>query len=90
MLIGHEDPKSGSENVQDVYYLQSQNGNLFKELSLSGEANDCSEFEPLLQDTPRGIAWATEALGLLVQWHVTKCRLTWVLVRDDRLFTGRG
>lgn len=54
----HLDPKSNSE----IYYLQSQNGNLF-----SNSSSEISGFEPLLQDVSADIPWATEALGEAVK-----------------------
>ncbi|KIJ56686.1 hypothetical protein M422DRAFT_22845 [Sphaerobolus stellatus SS14] len=44
-----------NEKTGEVYYLQSQNGNLYP--------NPGSEFEPLLPEVPNEIPWATEALG---------------------------
>ncbi|KZT12736.1 Clavaminate synthase-like protein [Laetiporus sulphureus 93-53] len=53
-----------SAGDSEVYYLQSQNGNLFaaRYFDLSGEP-DPSVFEPLRRDVPSEISWCTEALG---------------------------
>ncbi|KAJ7095389.1 cupin-like domain-containing protein [Mycena belliarum] len=56
-----------SESVPDsddseIYYLQSQNGNVFSNRSFEGTP-DPSEFEALRTDIPREIPWCSEALG---------------------------
>lgn len=59
-MAGVSDDKS-----PEVYYLQSQNGNLHSADSLNGALDDTniSEFEPLTRDVPKDISWCTEALG---------------------------
>ncbi|OCB90872.1 hypothetical protein A7U60_g1896 [Sanghuangporus baumii] len=44
----------------EVYYLQSQNGNLY---ALQDAESHC-EFDPLRTDVPKDVSWATEALGI--------------------------
>ena len=44
-----------------MHYLQSQNGNLY-----SSVENQSSQFEPLLEDVPKDIPWASEALGMKI------------------------
>lgn len=56
------------EDVSEVYYLQSQNGNLFSgeplsEGELDSDSHTSSEFSPLQADVPREILWCSEALG---------------------------
>ncbi|KAH8118306.1 cupin-like domain-containing protein [Phellopilus nigrolimitatus] len=48
------------DDSAEVYYLQSQNGNLY-----ASQGNDSlSEFQTLLEDVPKEVPWASEALGL--------------------------
>jgi len=57
-LLSRLEKESSSQS--EVFYLQSQNGNLFNN---SDDDMSESEFEPLLQDIPESIEWATEAFG---------------------------
>lgn len=56
-----QDPSS------EVYYLQSQNGNMYSavdfDLTTEPGPTSASELAPLLSDVPREIPWASEALG---------------------------
>ncbi|KAF5389050.1 hypothetical protein D9757_004891 [Collybiopsis confluens] len=45
----------------ETVYLQSQNGNLFSNLSFEG-VQDSSEFVPLRKDVPSELKWCSEAL----------------------------
>ena len=47
----------------DIYYLQSQNGNVYRSRSASPEEGPVSEFDNLKQDIPEEIPWCSEALG---------------------------
>lgn len=53
--------RAGSGHSTDVYYLQSQNGNLG---GSAGTQQDIatSELGPLALDVPREVPWASEAL----------------------------
>ncbi|CCM02488.1 uncharacterized protein FIBRA_04589 [Fibroporia radiculosa] len=55
--------KNTSSGCGEVYYLQSQNGNLFTAsyFDLSGD-QDPSEFEPLREDVLSEIPWCSDAL----------------------------
>ncbi|KAH9482667.1 Bifunctional peptidase and (3S)-lysyl hydroxylase Jmjd7 [Psilocybe cubensis] len=62
--------KLGSKTTSpkpEIYYLQSQNGNLFSSSSFDSESNEAtdnnSEFFPLLSDVPKEVPWCSEALG---------------------------
>ncbi|KAJ7498918.1 cupin-like domain-containing protein [Mycena latifolia] len=46
----------------EIYYLQSQNGNVYSNRFFEGTP-DPSEFEALRPDIPSEISWCTEALG---------------------------
>ncbi|KAF7301700.1 Clavaminate synthase-like protein [Mycena indigotica] len=46
----------------DVYYLQSQNGNVYSSAFFDGTDNK-SEFDALREDIPSEIDWCSEALG---------------------------
>ncbi|KAJ7904520.1 cupin-like domain-containing protein [Mycena olivaceomarginata] len=46
----------------DIYYLQSQNGNVYSSRFFQG-ISDPSEFEPLRPDIPTEILWCSEGLG---------------------------
>jgi len=46
----------------DIYYLQSQNGNVYSSRFFGGTP-DPSEFEPLRPDIPSEIPWCSEGLG---------------------------
>ncbi|KAG6821275.1 hypothetical protein H0H93_002385 [Arthromyces matolae] len=49
---------------RNIYYLQSQNGNLFTSEDFSGHGiQSCSEFEPLRPDIPNDIEFCTGGLG---------------------------
>jgi peptidyl-lysine (3S)-dioxygenase / protease len=49
----------------EIYYLQSQNGNLYSSRYFErGGLDSPSEFEPLRQDVPKDIDWCTEAFGV--------------------------
>ena len=53
----------GTKAIQsEVYYLQSQNGNLY---TSSGGEDMSNEYEALRPDVPRDVSWATDALGML-------------------------
>ncbi|TDL29489.1 Clavaminate synthase-like protein [Rickenella mellea] len=55
---------SRSDGRRDVLYLQSQNGNMFRNTSLTNDmTEDPTEFGPLRKDISREISWASEALG---------------------------
>lgn len=59
----HED-NAGVDPSSNVYYLQSQNGNLYSsEHFNSGDSS--SEYDPLREDVPSEVSWCSEALGLL-------------------------
>jgi jumonji domain-containing protein 7 len=47
----------------DVYYLQSQNGNVYSSRFFEGTP-DPSEFETLRPDIPSEIPWCSEAFGI--------------------------
>jgi len=49
----------------DVYYLQSQNGNLFPAEYFAGDLNKSSELKILRQDITSSIPWCNDALGKL-------------------------
>lgn len=55
------------EELGDVYYLQSQNGNLY-----TSQGDDVpSELDALLADVPKEVPWASKALGkfcFLILW----------------------
>lgn len=55
--------ESSCLDSRDVLYLQSQNGNLYREDGPSAELPEVSDFEALKRDVPHGIDWATDALG---------------------------
>ena len=53
-----------ASNVEDVYYLQSQNGNLFPGSHFtSGDTERDCELANLRGDVPAEISWCSEALG---------------------------
>lgn len=50
----------------EIYYLQSQNGNIYSSRYFKEDSLDSpSEFEPLRPDVPKDITWCTEAFGEL-------------------------
>ncbi|KAH9936956.1 Clavaminate synthase-like protein [Amylocystis lapponica] len=50
-------------SASEVYYLQSQNGNMYTNRYFDPTAeDDPSEFEPLRNDVPSDISWCTDAL----------------------------
>ena len=60
--LGHD--TSHQLPAAEIFYLQSQNGNLFGSKFFEEEGNeDTSEFEPLRADVPKEVPWATEAFG---------------------------
>ncbi|KAG6814184.1 hypothetical protein H0H92_000861 [Tricholoma furcatifolium] len=64
-VTSDQDTASTSNNG-DIYYLQSQNGNMYCADDFSGQgAQSTSEFEPLRSDVPSDVAFCTEALGRL-------------------------
>jgi peptidyl-lysine (3S)-dioxygenase / protease len=67
-----------NDDSSEVYYLQSQNGNLFTDASFHGtDSEDISEFGPLQTNIPKEIPWASGAIGenppasLLAAWFPT-------------------
>lgn len=66
-IITTVDARVGSTSSNDdICYLQSQNGNLYSGDDFIGQGlQSFSEFEPLRSDVPSGIAFCTEALGVL-------------------------
>ncbi|KAF9534321.1 Clavaminate synthase-like protein [Crepidotus variabilis] len=48
-------------DLGDIHYLQSQNGNLFS--SSSDETQSLSELSPLTKDVPQEVSWCSEALA---------------------------
>ena len=48
-----------------MYYLQSQNGNVYTASDFLSDVDtvEKSELEPLLDDVPKEVSWASEALG---------------------------
>lgn len=52
-------PGSSKPANSATYYLQSQNGNMYTATNDEPQ----SEFEPLLEDVPSDVPWATEGLG---------------------------
>lgn len=46
----------------DIYYLQSQNGNLYSSDYFS-DGESPSEYESLREDVPSEVPWCSEALG---------------------------
>ncbi|THH10238.1 hypothetical protein EW145_g1468 [Phellinidium pouzarii] len=60
-LLNHLNPSLGGAEVSsEVYYLQSQNGNLYT----AQTECDMSEFDALRMDVSREVSWASEALGI--------------------------
>lgn len=58
----------------EIYYLQSQNGNIYSSRYFKEDSLDSpSEFEPLRPDVPKDITWCTEAFG---EWIATYIHLT--------------
>ncbi|KAF8195886.1 cupin-like domain-containing protein [Mycena galopus ATCC 62051] len=53
---------SGEADDSHIYYLQSQNGNVYSSRFFEGSP-DPSEFELLRPDIPSEISWCSEALG---------------------------
>ena len=49
----------------DIHYLQSQNGNVYRNRSVYPEVDLVSEFDSLKRDIPEEIPWCSEALGPL-------------------------
>ncbi|KAF9009048.1 cupin-like domain-containing protein [Cyathus striatus] len=60
-FLGKLSEDSG-ESGNDIYYLQSQNGNLYSNDYFQNIDSE-SEFQPLRNDVPAHIPWCTEALG---------------------------
>ncbi|KAH9938630.1 Clavaminate synthase-like protein [Fomitopsis serialis] len=57
------DPADATSADREVYYLQSQNGNMFTGRYFDSTSDpDSSEFEPLREDVPSEITWCSEAL----------------------------
>ncbi|KAG8703869.1 hypothetical protein FRC08_002584 [Ceratobasidium sp. 394] len=54
----HAIHKSEQDPSSEVYYLQSQNGNMYN----AADSENTSELAPLLDDVPREVPWASEAL----------------------------
>ncbi|KAF5363697.1 hypothetical protein D9756_000620 [Leucocoprinus leucothites] len=54
--LADQDPSS------DIYYLQSQNGNLYSSEHFANNGHSLSEFEPLRDDVPSEVSWCSEAL----------------------------
>jgi jumonji domain-containing protein 7 len=56
--------RPGGSDTEDVYYLQSQNGNLYSSSYFtSANMKDDSELISLRGDVPAEIPWCSEALG---------------------------
>ncbi|KAJ7682797.1 cupin-like domain-containing protein [Mycena polygramma] len=53
---------AGETEESDIYYLQSQNGNVYSNRFFEGNP-DPSEFQALRADIPSEIPWCTEAFG---------------------------
>ena len=49
-----------TDATSDIYYLQSQNGNLY---SFRDESQSQSEYELLREDVPSEVSWCSEAFG---------------------------
>ena len=62
-LFGTVRPWHGSD-AKYVYYLQSQNGNLYSEDFFS-DGEDASEFAALRADVPPEVSFVRDALGSL-------------------------
>ncbi|KAF8607967.1 Clavaminate synthase-like protein [Ceratobasidium sp. AG-I] len=56
--------QSEQDPSSEVYYLQSQNGNMYtaSDFLSDVDAVEKSELEPLLDDVPKEVSWASEAL----------------------------
>ncbi|KAG9112044.1 hypothetical protein FRC07_007998 [Ceratobasidium sp. 392] len=54
--------KSEQDPSSEVYYLQSQNGNMYSSADFEPGTENTSELLPLLSDVPKEISWASEAL----------------------------
>ncbi|KAG9111571.1 hypothetical protein FRC07_008034 [Ceratobasidium sp. 392] len=54
--------KSEQDPSSEVYYLQSQNGNMYSSADFEPGTENTSELLPLLGDVPREVSWASEAL----------------------------
>lgn len=63
-----------SNGNQEIYYLQSQNGNLFQCQETTDDPNEIctSEFASLQSDVPKDIEFASEALGKLTILNMLK------------------
>ncbi|KAG8746854.1 hypothetical protein FRC10_003376 [Ceratobasidium sp. 414] len=59
----HAIHKSEQDPSSEVYYLQSQNGNMYTAADLESALGNTSELAPLLGDVPREVPWASEALN---------------------------
>ncbi|KDN51085.1 hypothetical protein RSAG8_00714, partial [Rhizoctonia solani AG-8 WAC10335] len=56
--------RSEQDASNEVYYLQSQNGNMYSAVDFESGHTSNSELCPeLLADVPREVPWASEALG---------------------------
>ncbi|CAE6442186.1 unnamed protein product [Rhizoctonia solani] len=64
--------KRSERDVSDeVYYLQSQNGNIYNAVDFESGSNKTSNSElcpELLSDVPKEISWASEAFGNYRTW----------------------
>lgn len=77
---------ASDDKSSEVYYLQSQNGNLYSADSLNSILDNAdieSEFEPLTYEVPKDIPWCSEALGSILsrfcsgvstQFHQDTCQ----------------
>ena len=64
-ILANDLPPGGDDNhPKDVYYLQSQNGNLYPgSYFTSADQDDNCELVNLRGDVPAEVPWCSEALG---------------------------
>lgn len=59
----HSPDDATTEMPSQVYYLQSQNGNMY-DSQFFEDGSGRTEYSPLRQDVPSEVPWCSEALGI--------------------------